>query len=463
MTLNLNFLGAAGVVTGSRTLVELDDRRFLVDCGLFQGDKTLRLRNWQNFPVDPKSIESVILTHAHLDHSGFLPRLVHEGFAGRIYCSDGTADLARILLLDSAHLEEEQAAFANESGYSNHKPARPLFTTADAERALGRLTPTPRFQWITLTDAIKFRFLRAGHIIGASMVQFQIDGPRHPTNLTFTGDLGHNRSQLMRAPDIIENTDVLVIESTYGNRLQPRGDLAAEFEKIANSTLKRGGVLVIPAFAVGRSQDIIYLIAQLERQGRIPKVPVILDSPMSIAATDIFFKHEEDHQAKFAGRVRFFPEKYEISQTPNDSMLACMRDGPMIVISAAGMLSGGRILHHLKHRLPFAENTVLFAGYQAEGTKGRYLQDNGATGGHLRIHHKEIPINAEIATITGLSAHGDYQDLCNWCQKIGHKPERIFINHGTEASGNSLKGHLAKVCPGASINVVLGEGTHRIG
>lgn len=441
MSVKIKFLGAADTVTGSRTLIENNKFRWLVDCGLFQGPKDFRQRNWSPLPVDPSTINGVVLTHAHLDHTGYLPRLCATGFKGRIYCSKGTADLARIILMDAAYLEEEFAEYANRSGYSNHKPALPLFTKDDAEMAISRFEAIDRNEWHQLDDRISFQFIRAGHIIGASYAQFFINSGQKNCKITFTGDLGNNRSRLLKGPDQIMETDVLVLESTYGDRLQPRSDPLEELATIANRTFSRGGVLVIPAFAVGRAQEVTYLFRQLEDRNLIPKVPVILDSPMAKSAMNICINHPEDQilDSEFLGAGdNFHPTHFEVTETPDQSMVACMRDGPMVVISASGMLSGGRILHHLKHRLPDERNTIMFTGYQAEGTKGRYLQENAGKIATLRIHHREVEIKAEIVTLDVLSSHADYQDSLAWIEAMETKPKLIALNHGHPAAQAAL-------------------------
>lgn len=433
MNFKIKFLGAADTVTGSRTLVEFDGARILVDCGLFQGSKDFRQRNWQPFPIPPSSLERVILTHAHLDHTGYLPRLCVNGYKGPILCSDGTADLTRIILTDAAYLEEEFAAFANASGYSNHKPAEPLFTKEDAEQAISQLEPQNRYDWITLSQNLSVRFLRAGHIIGASFVQFNLQQEQRSCKLTFSGDLGNNRSFVLKGPEQLIDTDILVLESTYGDRMQPRSDVLAELATIAKRTFDRGGVLVIPAFAVGRAQEMTYLFRLMEDRKMIPKVPVILDSPMATAAMGVCLKHDDDQvlDSPFLGPGdNFRPAKFEVTETPDESMVACMKDGPMVVISSSGMLNGGRILHHLKHRLKDKKNTILFTGYQAEGTKGRFLQENASTLESLRIHHQEIPLEAEIVTMDALSSHADYEDTLEWIEMIERKPRLILLNHG---------------------------------
>lgn len=449
MSLKLEFLGADGTVTGSRTLLTYRNQSWLVDCGLFQGEKAVKERNWLPFNQPPRDLAGVLLTHAHLDHSGYLPRLCREGFRGQVHTTTGTLELSRILLLDAAHLEEETAAFANRTRYSRHYPAQPLFTTAEAESSLRHLVAHPRESWFKLADGLTCRFLRAGHIIGASIIQLAADlGPRGTVTVTFSGDLGNSRSLHLRPPDIVRDTDILILESTYGDRLQPRASPLDALATIANRTFARGGVMVVPAFAVGRAQELTYMLRLLENTGKLPSVPVILDSPMAAAAMEICLAHAEDQvlSSAFAGSGDpFRPKLFEVTESADESMLACMRDGPMVVISASGMLNGGRILHHLKARLPNEKNTVLFTGYQAEGTKGRYLQDQNGVDGTasvLRIHHDDVPVAAEIVTLEQLSSHADYDDILAWLGLMEKLPSTLILNHGTPAAQAALAGHV---------------------
>ncbi len=441
MSISLDFLGAAGTVTGSKTLLHLHNQQHLIDCGLFQGGPDLRQRNWKPSSPPAETIRSVTLTHAHLDHSGFLPRLYKEGFRGPIHCSNGTAELCKILLLDAAHLQEEDADYANRSHYSYHKPALPLFTTQDVEATLKLLVPHPRNEWFPIDQDFSTFFLRSGHIVGSSFVKSSVIVNGAPKLITFSGDIGHFRSRTLKGPMDLLETDVLIIESTYGDRPHARTDPLIMLEETAKRTFDRKGVLIIPAFAVGRSQEILHLFRILEDEGRIPKVPILLDSPMSNAATNIFLNNSEDSplHSSFSGGVNnFFPSKFEAILSADESIFACMREGPLVIIAAAGMLSGGRVLHHLKQRLPHKENTVLFVGYQAEGSKGRFLQDQGKSLGSLRIHHEEVDVEAEIATLPHLSAHGDAQDIVDWIGRFTRKPSRIFVNHGSIASCTAL-------------------------
>ena len=440
MELNLSFLGAADGVTGSKTLLEFNKFKCLIDCGLFQGPKLVRDQNRQPFPLPPEKIDQIILTHAHLDHSGYLPKIVREGYSGDIFCSKGTKDIGEILLRDAAYLEEEFAKFANDTRYSHHFPAEPLFTQADAEAAIAKMKGFDRNIWHTLESGVSFRFIQAGHIVGASSVQIKFENEFHTKLLCFSGDLGHGRSFVLNAPEIGMEADHLVLEGTYGNRNHSPENALNAFADVFMRTYNRGGVLVIPAFAVGRAQEITYMIRLLENTGRIPKIPVILDSPMSVAAMDIYLDHVEDRKSSLRDirKQDFVPEKFEISKTPDQSMLTCMRDGPIVVISASGMLSGGRILHHLKHRLPNEKNTVLFCGYQAEGTKGRVLQESMGVLKSIRIHHQEVNIEAEIATMDHLSAHADQSELLAWIASMKKKPKSIIVNHGEPEAQKAL-------------------------
>jgi metallo-beta-lactamase family protein len=435
--MKLQFLGAAQTVTGSRTLLTHRDYRTMVDCGLFQGPKARRLLNWNPF-VEAGRLSSVLLTHAHIDHSGYIPKLVKEGFRGPIYCSKGTLDLTHILLLDAAHLQEEDAAFANASGYSNHRPAEPLYNTEDAIASLRQLSAVKDDTWTKLSESMQFRLVRSGHILGSRFVIISCDGPSGSRVITFSGDLGNGRSQVIKAPVTGLETDDLVLESTYGNRTQTRVDPGLELAKVVSRVVSRQGVLVIPAFSVGRTQEILLLIRQLEDKNLIPKVPVYLDSPMAGHATEIYMRHTDDHQlVVIDGEIRppVSTSSYLPVRSVQESKAISRKPGPMIVISAAGMLTGGRVMHHLKCRLPNSENAVLFVGYQAEETKGRLLQEGIQ---ELRIHHENVPVRAEIVTMEGLSAHADADDTMAWLKSFRRGPSRIFINHGEHEASQAL-------------------------
>ncbi len=442
--MKLSFLGAAQTVTGSRFLLEYHNQRLLIDCGLFQGPKERRNYNWVPF-TEAKKIDFVILTHAHIDHSGFLPRLVKEGFRGKIITTESTKALCEILLPDSGRLQEEDARFANETKHSKHDPALPLYTEADALESLKYFQARPSNEWIELISGLSIKFLRAGHILGSSLVQISMSENNKQHLLTFTGDLGNGRSLILKDPMTVLETDTLVMESTYGDRVQPKKDPSESIALVIEKVLSRGGTLVIPAFALGRTQEIIYIINQLEQSGRIQKYPVYLDSPMADSVTQVYSKINGDLKLERTpgGNIQFSTSHFHIVAKPEGSMLLCLDPRPKIVISAAGMLTGGRVLHHLKVQLPRAESGVLFVGYQAEGTKGLLLK-NGFKS--LRIHHREILVEAEIFSIDNLSAHADSNDLVSWVQKFQKKPSKVFLVHGETNALNTLKYRIKNEC-----------------
>jgi len=432
--MRVTFWGATDTVTGSRFLVEAAGRRILVDCGLFQGLKKLRLRNWEAFPVDPASIDAVVITHAHIDHSGYLPALVRNGFAGTIWCTAATADLARILLLDSAHLQEEDARHANRRHSSKHVPAMPLYTTADAEVAIDRLRGCPWHVDVEVAPSISVRFTRAGHILGAACVRLT-DGER---SIGFTGDVGRPADAVMLAPEPPPQVDHLLTESTYGNRLHPQTDPSDELEAIVNRTLGRGGTVLLPAFAVGRTQTLLFLLAQLRDQGRIPDVPTFVNSPMAVDATELFWAHPDEH--------RLTPEQsasmgrgVTLVRSVEESKLLTPKDGPMIVLSASGMMSGGRVLHHLLHLAPNHRNTIVVTGYQAAGTRGEAL---AAGQRHLKIFGEMVAVRAEVATIDTLSAHADADELTHWLGTAPAPPALAHVVHGEPAAADALRHRL---------------------
>jgi metallo-beta-lactamase family protein len=437
----IHFFGAAGEVTGSKTLLSSHGRKILIDCGLFQGEKTSRQKNWAPFPESFTEIDAVVITHAHLDHCGALPRLVKGGFKGVIYCSPGTRDLMRVILMDSAHLQEEDAEYANRTGYSNHKPAEPLYTTKDVERTMMRVKTLPVGVWQTLVPGIEVQLSRAGHIIGSSVARFRIKERERDRLITFSGDLGHGRQETIERPDPLPETDWLVLESTYGDRKHSPETPLDPLARCLTEIERNQGVIVIPAFAVGRAQELLFLIRKLEDQGRIPALPVALDSPMAEEATAIYLRHPEDHPARldFEKKAKsFFPHRFEMIRSSEESRALAARKGPLVILSASGMLQGGRVLHHLKTRLPDPKNCVLFVGYQAEGTKGWFLKNRGKQEGSLRIHHEPVPVAARIESIDSLSAHADAEDLLGWLQTAPRKPEQILLNHGQPAAARAL-------------------------
>jgi len=427
---SLQFLGAAGTVTGSRYLVETADQRILVDCGLFQGYKQLRERNWAAFPVAPASIDTVLLTHAHLDHAGYLPALVKQGFNGRILCTQATYELSQLLLPDSGHLLEEDARYAKRKGYSKHAEPLPLYTEADAMACLKRFEGRPFGETQVLAPGISARFLPAGHILGAAQIALNIDGQR----LHFTGDLGRATDSLMRAPAPFEGADLLVCESTYGNRRHPVADAEAELAPVIKRVAARGGVIVIPAFAVGRAQGLMLHIARLRQRGEIPRVPVYLNSPMAINATDLYHRHHDEHHVTDAECHAMY-ELATMVRSAEESKALNLQRGPMIIISASGMLSGGRVLHHLQAFGQDSRNAILLAGYQAGGTRGAALIRGERT---LRIFGQSVPINAEVVAMESFSGHADSEELLAWLG-TAPPPAITYITHGEPDAADALR------------------------
>jgi metallo-beta-lactamase family protein len=435
----LRFLGAAGTVTGSKFLVSYEDTRILLDCGLFQGLKDLRLRNWSSFPVKVAELNGVILTHAHIDHSGYLPKLVKLGFRGAVYATPATCDLLRILLPDSAHLQEEEAGYANRRGYSKHKPALPLYTVDDAEQALRLLRPLPFNQERELGAGMSFRFQRAGHILGAATVKIAFERAGTKRALVDSGDLGRYARPILKDPEAVDSADWLIVESTYGDRTHPENpeeELARVIQKVAGEN----GCLIIPSFAVGRAQELIYAIRSLEDQGKIPALPVHIDSPMAIDATEIYCDHPEEHDLdmqllKDAQRCPLCSHKTIFHRTADESKRINDLRGPLIIISASGMVSGGRVLHHLKQRLPDPKTTVLFVGFQAEGTRGRTIQSGIK---EVKMLGEIVPVKAAIQTIDGFSAHGDQGEILRWLRSFKRPPRRTYIVHGEAGANQAL-------------------------
>ena len=429
----LQFLGATGTVTGSKYLVTWNDRRVLVDCGLFQGYKQLRQRNWLPLPVDPADLEAAILTHAHIDHSGYLPLLVKQGFRGSIYSSAATRELCGLLLPDSGHLQEEEAKFANRHGFSKHHPALPLYTEEDAERCLGRFRAIPFHQRCEVLPGLTFSLMPSGHMLGSSFVQLEWAG----RSMIFSGDIGRPNDLVLRPPEQLAGADYLIMESTYGDRQHEKADPLDKLADVINRTAARGGVVVIPAFAVGRAQHLMYSIHLLKARGAIHQIPVFLDSPMAGDVTRIYHRHRPEH--------RLSPEECDAMchaatfvNSPDESKVLSARKGPMVIISASGMATGGRVVHHLKAFAPDRRNTILFAGYQAGGTRGAKILAGDPS---IRIHGEDVPVRAEVARIDSLSAHADAGEILNWLK--GFAPDRVprttFITHGEPAAADALR------------------------
>ena len=444
---NIQFLGATGTVTGSKFVLEIGGSRALVDCGLFQGLKDLRQRNWQPLPLSPASIGWVILTHAHIDHSGYLPRLVRDGFTGPIYASSATADLLEFLLPDSARLQEEDADYANRKGYSKHKPAVPLYTEENARRTLKQVQKVSYGEEVRLSKFLTIRFIPAGHILGSSFVAADITERDHdPIRVLFSGDIGRYDEPILNDPSTVEEADYLLIESTYGNRLHEQADPKDRLAEIINSTVARGGKVVIPAFAVGRTQLLVYYLRELEDEGRIPVLPVAVDSPMGVSVTKLYSKHGEDHDLDMQELVKLkrnplATRSFTLVQGRGGSKALDQQPGPAIIISASGMATGGRVLHHLAQYLPDAASSVILVGYQAVGTRGRRLQDGERL---LKIHGQMVPVNAQVESMGSLSAHADSGELLRWLRGFKRPPRTTFIVHGEPESALALRDSIAK-------------------
>lgn len=430
--MKIQFLGAAGTVTGSKYLVRTQTAQVLVDCGLFQGYKQLRLHNWSPLPVPPATLDAVVLTHAHLDHSGYLPLLVRQGFRGKIYCSEATYDLCKILLPDSGHLQEEDAAFANRHGFSKHAPALPLYTEDDAHHALKYFSPIPFGRQCDIVDGISAELQVAGHILGAAIVTLHAEG----RSITFSGDLGRADDPLLPAPASIAHTDYLLVESTYGNRRHAHADPKEALGEHIRATIARGGVVVIPAFAVGRAQELLYYIYQLKQAGAIPaSLPVYLDSPMAGDATMIYHRHHGEHKLTQA-LSRAVCQGAMLVNSVADSMEIDRKQQPKVIISASGMATGGRVLHHLKAFAPDHRNLILFSGYQAGGTRGASMLAGAES---IKIHGGYVPVRAQVAQIENLSAHADCDGIMHWLSGFGKAPRETFIIHGEPDASEALR------------------------
>lgn len=430
-TFRLTFLGATSTVTGSKYLVEAGGGRILVDCGLFQGYKALRLRNWEPLPVDAASIDAVVLTHAHLDHTGYLPRLMREGFKGPIWCSESTRELCGILLPDSGSLQEEEAEYAARKGYSKHTPPRPLYTEADARRVLSQFRGIDFDTEFEPTPGLRARLRPQGHILGAAHVRLEHQG----ASLTFSGDIGRPNDAVMKAPSPLLETDWIVAESTYGDRIHPPADLEQELGTVIRRVAGRGGVVVIPAFAVGRAQLLLHFIARLKQRGDIPPVPAFLNSPMASDVTELYHRHRGEHrlseeECKAMCQVATIVNSVEESKALNE------RRGPMVIVSASGMATGGRVLHHLKAFAPDPRNAIVLAGFQAGGTRGAAL---AAGAKQIRIHGQDVPVRAEVAQLAAASAHADAAEIIAWLHTMPRPPRRVFITHGEAGPADALR------------------------
>lgn len=431
----IRFCGATNTVTGAKFLLGYGEKCLLIDCGLFQGYKQLRLRNWAHPPFSPAAVEAVVLTHAHIDHSGYLPLLVKQGFRGPIFCSEASKALLEIMLPDAAHLQEEEARYANAHGFSRHHPALPLYTREDASHALALVTTVPYGREIGLAHQLGFVLTPNGHILGSAAALVQAGSRR----ILFSGDLGRPGDPLMRAPQPPAPADFLVVESTYGNR-RHEGDFKRDLEHAVNRTLARGGVMVIPAFSVGRAQSLLLLLHRLSSEGRIGRVPIYLNSPMAGRASQVYARFVDELRIGAAELEAVFKAVRFVDST-EESIRLNERDGPMIIISASGMATGGRVLHHLKRFAPDPRNTILFAGFQAGGTRGATLL---AGERQVRIHGAMVPVNAEVVCLNGLSSHADYTEILAWLRTLAQPPRRTFIVHGEPDAADGLRQHVER-------------------
>lgn len=433
--MQLKFLGATGTVTGSKYLLTSGNFRVMVDCGLFQGLKQLRLKNWAQLPIKPAEIDAVVLTHAHIDHTGYLPLLVRNGFRGKIYCTEATRDLCKVLLPDSAHLQEEEAEYANRRGFSKHHPALPLYTKEDAFKALDMFTPVPFDQDVNIGDNLTLHYYLNGHILGSAFARIH----NKKTSVLFSGDIGRPNNILIKAPVRVKQADYLLLESTYGDRLHDPDDPMLKLANIINRTVKRKGVVLIPVFAVGRAQELLYYIHLLKASGAIAEeIPVYLNSPMAVDATAIFNKHRGEHRLNKEECAALNRTARMVHSVEESRALNQMK-GPMIILSASGMASGGRVVHHLKAFAPKSNNTILFAGFQAEGTRGAAMV---AGADEIKIHGEYVPVRAKVEFISNLSAHADYSEILDWLRGFESAPKKTFIVHGEPLAADSMRRHI---------------------
>lgn len=456
----IQFLGAAGTVTGSKHLINLDPEseggsglQVLVDCGMFQGQKEWRLRNWEPLPIPAREIDAVILTHAHLDHCGWIPRLVREGFRGPVYATPATVDLCAILLPDSGHLQEEDAAFHNRRKSSRHNPAVPLYTFEEAQKSLESFRPVEFDERVNLRRGASFRFLRAAHILGSAMAEITLDAPAPGVRMLFTGDIGRVH-QTEAAPGRVVQTGpasgadagLLVMESTYGNRVHPTVDVRPELARLIRETAQRGGSVVVPAFAVERTQKLIFMLKELIESGQIPRLPVFADSPMAIQAVRTFLKYSGEFSEATRSLISRFGsplqwEGFTFASTTEESKKINDVHYPCIIVSSSGMVTGGRIMHHLMHRLPDPKNLVLFIGFQAPGTRGATIKGGGSV---VKMFGEEIPIRAQVAALEQFSDHADTSELLQWLRTFPKAPATTYLVHGEPSASQALRGSIVQ-------------------
>jgi metallo-beta-lactamase family protein len=454
----LSFHGAAETVTGSKYLLETSDTRVLFDCGLFQGLKELRDRNWQPLPFDVASVKAVVVTHAHIDHIGYLPRLVKDGFGGPIYCTPATAQLAELMLLDSAHNQQDDADYANSKGYSKHAPALPLYDASHVKKTMQRFRTVPRREWFRAGGQIFTRFHDTGHLLGSSMIECEVREPNKTTRILFSGDVGRYDAPLYYDPQTPPTCDYLVCESTYGGRNHPPENVLDELAGIVNEAVKRGGVILVASFAVGRAQQLIYLLQILIEQNRIPEIPVFLDSPMAVSGMNIFQHFAAEHDLcealQLDSHYRFDAHNVKLARTAGESRQINSMHKPCVIISSSGMMEGGRILHHLKQRLPNPNNTVVLGGFMAEGTRGRLLADGAK---FLKLHGENVPVRAHVAPMSALSGHAGHDELMRWLAPLA-TPKQVFITHGEIEGAKALAADLTAKRGWKCVIPKMGEG-----
>lgn len=442
MTVTITFLGAAGTVTGSKYLVESNKKKILIDAGLFQGKREWRVRNWTTPDFDLRDVSAVVLTHAHIDHTGMLPRYHSMGLTCPVYCSRSTKELIKILLPDSGRLQEENSEYRRTEGRSRHNPPLPLYTEDDALKCLEKVSEIQFGKRIEILPSVYVTLSHMGHILGAAAVTLEIGEKR----IVFSGDVGRYNVPILKDPEPVKFGDLLLIESTYGNRLHPEISPKLDMERVINETYQRRGVVVIPSFAVGRTQLILFYLRELKNEQKIPDIPIVIDSPMACDATEIYRNNPTDYDQETLGIFKsngapFTPQKLAFCRKRSDSIRLNSLDEPMIIISASGMLNGGRILHHLQHRVSDPKNSILFVGYQPPGGRGAWMQSGAQT---MRIFGHEVPIRAKINSISGLSAHADRGELLTWCRACSETPGSVAIVHGEPDSADDFKSTLTK-------------------
>jgi metallo-beta-lactamase family protein len=441
----LQFLGAAGTVTGSKYLIEAGGERLMIDCGLFQGERELRERNWNPLPIPPSSVHWLVLTHAHLDHTGYIPKFIKDGFGGEIWCTPATLDLAALVLPDSGHLQEEDAEYANFKGFSRHRPALPLYTHDDALESLKLFHRVDESKPFEPSPRFSLKFFRAGHILGARMIEVTVRENGSAITILFSGDVGRFPQLIIPEPVVPDGADYFVCESTYGDRLHPDDDFRARLAQIVESTAARGGSVIIPSFAIGRTQELLYLFRELIAQQKMASLPIHVDSPMAIDATDLYRRHHEEHNLKVdeleKNGLRLFSQpNVHFDRTVEQSKAINSIRYPMVVISASGMATGGRVVHHLARCLPDHRNTILFVGFQAAGTRGQAIQ---AGAPEVKMHGQLIPVRTRVESVENLSGHADYGEILRWLERFPKAPRQTFLTHGEPKASESLREKIA--------------------